>query len=230
MPGVPPALRQLWQPEVLNYSQVLPGGQSCPWLRVTATGHGSFTHRLIKKKNCLLIQFHKDQTITDGAPWGEFREERRKTFCALNILAFRELTCKSKEKNSNDPRLLHPRIGRRALKSFTWDMFFVISSNLLMCDSMFFSEKTVLCILAPPLPLQSSSSDLSERLSPGLTQLLCYVFFFQSIGSWRLWSGNPGQESAVFHGLRPTFCSWGPAWVRNLSFGILALLFDHSRT
>ena len=164
------------------------------------------------------------------------KRERQKTFCALNILAFREFTCKSKEKNSNDPRLLHPPIGRKALKSFTWDMFFVISSNLLMCDYMFFSEKKFLCILAPPLPLQSSSSDLSERPSLGLTQFLCYVFFFQSIGSWRLWSGNrgqenaadPGQESAAFHGLRLTFCSSGPAWVRNLSFGILALLFDHS--
>lgn len=34
--------------KILNYSQVPPGGQSHPRLR--ATGQGSFTHRLIKKK------------------------------------------------------------------------------------------------------------------------------------------------------------------------------------
>lgn len=51
--------------------------------RLRATGQGSFTHRLIKKKkNCLLIQFHKDQTITDGALRGIQRGETE------NILYF----------------------------------------------------------------------------------------------------------------------------------------------
>ena len=41
-------------------------------------------------------------------------------------------------------------------------MFFVMSGNLSMHDYMFSSAKKFMYILAPPLPLGSSSSELPE--------------------------------------------------------------------
>ena len=66
--------------------------------------------------------------------------------------------------------------------------FPLISSNCLMFNYLGFLQ-TLLYILTPPLPLQNSPSELSERLYPGLqslvipqikhnSQLLGYAFFF----------------------------------------------------
>ena len=70
-------------------------------------------------------------------------------------------------------------------------LFFVISSHFLMFDYIFFpSRKIIIYILAPPLPLWSSSSELSERLSPRLwiklnsLPLYCVFFFQLTPGRW----------------------------------------------
>ena len=69
----------------------------------------------------------------------------------------------------SEPRLLHLPIHRKALDSLTWDVWFsLINSNLLMFQLPGFFLQKLLCVLAPPLPLQSSPFERSERLPPGL--------------------------------------------------------------
>ena len=69
----------------------------------------------------------------------------------------------------NEPWLLHLSIHRKALNSLTWDVWFsLINSNLLMFRLPCLLLQKLLYILAPPLPLQSNLSELSEMLCPGL--------------------------------------------------------------
>ena len=69
--------------------------------------------------------------------------------------------------------LLHLPIYRKALNSLAWDIWFsLISSNILMFWLLGPCCKTSY-ILAPPLPLWSSLSELSEMLCPGLKSQFC---------------------------------------------------------
>ena len=63
--------------------------------------------------------------------------------------------------------LLHLPIHRKVLNSLAWDVWssFINSSLLMLWLSIFFSLQKLLYILAPPLPLWSSSSELSEELT-----------------------------------------------------------------
>ena len=76
-----------------------------------------------------------------------------------------ELTDWTVRNDFNEPRLLNIPIHRKALKSLIWDVFFVISSYILMSYCMFLSAKTP--ILAPPLRLWNSPSEQSEKCVPG---------------------------------------------------------------
>lgn len=73
----------------------------------------------------------------------------------------------TKKKNSNDSTSSSSHILKSISIANLRFLFFVISSDLLMLDYMFFPAKKFIYILVSALLLQSISSDLSERLSPG---------------------------------------------------------------
>ena len=101
----------------------------------------------------------------------------------------------------------HPLYKSAIIYLLTWDCWLVINSNLLVFLSFFSTE--YLYILAPPLPFQSSPSELSERLFPRFkfSASLTNKTYFQSICN----AGDPssipgsGRQPGEGHGNPPQY-------------------------
>lgn len=106
---------------------------------------------------------HQPLQLSLGAPWGKFRKEKNRT------LALEKFRCISK-KNFNEPKPQPLPVHRKALKSFTWDVWlFVIAVsfwNLTTCGC-FLSSKKLLAILAPPLSLRTVPQSCLRAAIPG---------------------------------------------------------------
>ena len=115
--------------------------------------------------------------------------------------------------------------------------FPLTSSNLLMFSYLGFLQKR-LCILAPPLPLQSSPSELSERLYPGLikslvilqikhnSQVLGCAFFFSvdSLGDHKGTQSRLPSFAWTLGGTRALVpaeasCAHSPPWRVQMNLG-----------
>lgn len=132
---------------------------------------------------------HQPLQLSLGAPWGKFRKEKNRT------LALEKFRCISK-KNFNEPKPQPLPVHRKALKSFTWDVWlFVISRKLLKFDHVWlfsFQQKT---------PGYPGSSLISENCPSELPE-----------------SCHPWLESSVRSPNKPSFLTVR-LWFCSLFFG-----------
>ena len=80
------------------------------------------------------------------------------------------------ELNWTELKFLHHSIYRKTLNVLTFEICFLINSNLLMFLLLVWGE-VVCCKIhvypGPPLPLQNNPSEPSESLSPGFKSSVC---------------------------------------------------------
>lgn len=117
----------------------------------------AFSYRICKEKKCCLpFQFYKNQVISHCSHplTGKFRMGGgRRKHSVLWIPAPRYLKSTSKEKFQWS-QILAPSHTEKSTKIINFRrLFFVISSDLLMFNSIFFSSKKFVYIQSPPLPL-----------------------------------------------------------------------------
>lgn len=123
------------------------------------------------------LQLLQPPTSTHGASSGAFRmgKKRRHSLPWILTLESKDVHLRN---NFNKPWFLCLPIQRKTLKSLPWDVSFLWLAILfdiwlyylfiLLWTFFVLLYKIFLCILPSPLPLWSSSSDLSERLPPRL--------------------------------------------------------------
>ena len=109
--------------------------------------------------------------------WGEFRMEKNRKLSVLGCWPWIVKMWVSGVISVSPGSCIFSYIEKSFLINLT-GLLLVISSTLLMFDYMsphHHSNKTLLYILAPPITLQSSTSELSGRLSPRLQSSVRYL-------------------------------------------------------
>ena len=110
-----------------------------------------------------------------SVPGGEFRMQKSRKYSVLWILAQASYDAYLRN-NFSELRLLHLPIQRKALKSLLWDVCFLGLAVIFWCLTTwfsflfvcFFQQKFLYILSVSSLTSELSTSELSERLPPGL--------------------------------------------------------------